>query len=189
MTNPASTNPAAQPPPEVVVARLRPHGRALFWPTLVLFGVTAATGYYYPTFAEPWQDTLLLAGGAAVLVLLWFLPLVSWLTRRYTITTRRIISVRGVFVRTRQELLHSRVFDVAVRRTWLQAVFRSGTVRASSGGEHRLELRDVPDAALVGRALQDLAERARAQARSAPGFGTDPSALGDQSSFWTGRQP
>jgi uncharacterized membrane protein YdbT with pleckstrin-like domain len=190
MTNPASTSPAAQPPapPEVVVARLRPHGRALFWPTLVLFGVCGVTGYYYGSLAEQWQNTLLLAGSAVVVVLLWFLPLVSWLTRRYTITTRRIIFVRGVFVRTRQELLHSRGYDVSVRRSWLQALFRSGTVRVSTGGGHRQELRDVPDAALVGRALQELCEQARIrQARLVPGYGADPSALGDQGSFWTGR--
>ncbi|MBX0299782.1 PH domain-containing protein [Cryobacterium sp. 1639] len=187
MTNPASTSPAA-PPAEVVVARLRPHGRALFWPTLILFSVCGVTGYYSGSLSEPWQNTLLLAGAAAVVTLLWLLPLVSWLTRRYTITTRRIIFVHGIFVRTRQELLHSRGYDVSVRRTWLQSLLRSGTVRLSFGGEHWLELRDVPDATLVQQALQELSERARAQqARAAPGFGTDPSALGDQSTFWTGR--
>jgi uncharacterized membrane protein YdbT with pleckstrin-like domain len=190
MTNAASTNPAAPAPapPEVVVARLRPHGRALFWPTLILFGVCALTGYFYGNLGEDYLDTLLVAGGAVAVVLLWLLPLVSWLTRRYTITTRRIIFVHGIFVRTRQELLHSRGYDVSVRRTWLQSLFRSGTVRVSSGGDHRLELRDVPDAALVQQTLQDLTEQARnLQAQSAPGSSTDPSALGDQGSFWTGR--
>jgi uncharacterized membrane protein YdbT with pleckstrin-like domain len=190
MTNPAHQSPAAPSPaqPEVVIARLRPHGRALFWPTLFLIGIAALTGYAAGSVPEPWQNTLVLIGAAVAAVLLWFLPLVSWLTRRYTITTRRVIFVHGVFVRTREELLHSRGYDVSVRRTWLQALFRSGTVRVSSGVEHRLELRDVPQAALVQRALQELSERARAlQARSVPGLASDPSALGDQGSFWTGR--
>ena len=188
MSNPASTSPAAQTPPEVVIARLRPHSRALFWPTLILLGVSMGIGFYYGSFSDPWQDMLLLVGGALVVVLLWLLPLISWLTRRYTITTRRIIFVHGVFVRTRQELLHSRGYDLSVRRTWLQTLFRSGTVRLNSGADHRLELRDVPDAALVQQTLQDLCEQARAQqARSVPGFRADQSAFGDESSFWTGR--
>ena len=187
MTNPANLNPAVPPPapPEVVIARLRRHGRALFWPTLILFGTAAATGYFAGAVAEPWQNTLVLVGGAAVVLLLWFLPLLSWLTRRYTITTRRIIVVHGILVRTRQELPHSRSFDVSLRRTWLQALFRSGTVRVSSGPGQRLDLRDVPQARLVQRALQDLADQVRAQ--QGPGFRPDGSALGDQTSFWTGR--
>jgi len=187
MTNPANLNPAVPPPapPEVVIARLRRHGRVLFWPTLILFGAAAATGYFAGVVAEPWQNTLVLAGGAAVVLLLWFLPLLSWLTRRYTITTRRIIVVHGIFVRTRQELLHSRSFDVSLRRTWLQALWRSGTVRVSSGAENRLDLLDVPQARLVQRALQELAEQARAL--PGPGFRPDQSALGDEASFWTGR--
>ena len=186
MTNPAHPSPAAQPPapPEVVIARLRPHGRALFWPTLVLFLVAGLTGYFAGSLTEPWQNNLVLSAGAVAVVLFWFLPLVSWLTRRYTITTRRVIFVHGVFVRTRQELLHSRGYDVSVRRTWLQSLFRSGTVRVSSGAEHRLELRDVPQATLVQQALQELSEQARAlQTRGGPGY---PSPLGNETSFWTG---
>jgi uncharacterized membrane protein YdbT with pleckstrin-like domain len=190
MTNPASTNPAAplSAPPEVVVARLRPHGRALFWPTLILFGVCALTGYLYGNLGADYLNTVLVLGAVLVAVLLWLIPLLSWLTRRYTITTRRIVFVHGIFVRTRQELLHSRGYDVSVRRTWLQSLFRSGTIRLSSGTDNRLELRDVPDAALVHQTLQELSERARAaQARLVPGLPGDPSALGDQGSFWTGR--
>jgi membrane protein YdbS with pleckstrin-like domain len=194
MTNSAHPSPAGIPAaspvaqPEVVIARLRPHGRALFWPTLFLISTAGLTGYFAGSLTEPWQNTLVLVLGAAAAVLLWFLPLVSWLTRRYTVTTRRVIFVHGVFVRTRQELPHSRGYDVSVRRTWLQSLLRSGTIRVSSGAEHRLELRDVPQAALVQQALQELTEQARAlQARSVPGLRPDQSPLGDETSFWTGR--
>ena len=44
------------------------------------------------------------------------LPFLAWLTRRTTITTRRIILRSGVFARVRRELLHSRGYDVVVRR-------------------------------------------------------------------------
>lgn len=182
MTSSVSIPPGPPAPaPEVVLARLRPHARALFWPALLLVGVCAATGYVHGTLPEPWQNTLLLAAAAALIVLLWVLPLVSWLTRRYTLTTRRIIVVHGIFVRTRQELPHSRGHGVIVRRTWLQSLFRSGTVRVSSGPQRPLELRDVPDAKLVQRVLADLAEQATLAA------GRQASAFGDEPSFWTGR--
>jgi len=189
MTNPASTSPGAAPaaaPPEVVVARLRSHARVLFWPTLVLIATCGATGYYYGSFAEPWQNVLVLAGAGLVVVLLWLLPLVAWLTRRYTVTTRRLIVVHGIFVHVRQELLHSRGYDVSVQRTWLQSLFRSGTVRINSGLEHPLLLRDVPDAGLLQRVLQDLMERSQTVMSTRR---QEQSAFGEESAFWTGRQP
>jgi membrane protein YdbS with pleckstrin-like domain len=176
MTNPAHPLPGAPTaPPEVVIARLRSHARALFWPTLFLIGACGVTGYYSGSLAEPWQNVLLLVGAGLVVVLLWLLPLVAWLTRRYTVTSRRIIFVHGIFVHERQELLHSRGYDVTVRRNWLQSLFRSGTVRINSGLEHPLSLRDVPDADLVQQVLQDLMEQsqtvmaARRQEQSALG--------------------
>jgi len=178
MTNPANATPVAPATvPEVVVARLRRHGRVLFWPTVVLIGLCGATGYLYGSLPEPWQNVLLLVGAAVLAVLLWLVPLVSWLTRRYTITTRRIIFVHGIFVHVRQELLHSRGYDVSVRRNWLQAVFRSGTLRINSGLEHPLVLRDVPEAALVQQVLQDLIEASQAQTGSRR---YEQSALGDE---------
>jgi len=187
MTNPASTTPGAPTPApeaEVVVARLRRHARVLFWPTLVLIGVCAATGYFYANLPEPWQNVMLLVGAGVVVVLLWLLPVVSWLTTRYTITTRRIIFVHGIFVHVRQELLHSRGYDVSVRKNWLQSLFRSGTVRINSGLEHPLMLRDVPDADLVQQVLQDLME---VSATVMAARRQEQSALGDESTLWTGR--
>lgn len=176
--------PAVPPaPPEVVIARLRSHARVLFWPTLVLFAVCGVTGYYYGSLAEPWENVLLLVGAGVLALLLWLLPLVSWLTRRYTVTSRRIIFVHGIFVHVRQELLHSRGYDVSVRRNWLQSLFRSGTVRINSGLEHPLSLRDVPDADLVQQVLQDLMEQSQTVMAARR---QEQSALGDEFGFRPG---
>jgi membrane protein YdbS with pleckstrin-like domain len=143
------------------VARLRPHARRLFWPTLLLFAVCAATGYFYGSLPEDWQNVAVIVGAAAAIVLLWLLPLASWLNRRYTITTRRIIFRHGFFVRSRQELLHGRGYDVTVRQSWLQSAFRSGDVLINSGLEHPLVLKDVPGANLVQQVLHDLMDEAQ----------------------------
>jgi membrane protein YdbS with pleckstrin-like domain len=149
----------AAPETEHLVAGLRSHGRALFWPSIVLIVAVGAIFYYYGHFAEAWQNVALLVAGVLVIVLLWLLPLLGWLGRRYTITTRRIVLRRGFFVRVRQELLHSRGYDITVRRNALQSMFGSGAVRINTGLDHPVVLKDVPNADLVQGALHDLMER------------------------------
>jgi uncharacterized membrane protein YdbT with pleckstrin-like domain len=144
--------------PEVVVARLRSHGRVLFWPCIVLVADAAALGYVGGTFAEAWLNWLVLAAAVLIAVLLFLVPLIAWLGRNYTITTRRIVLRSGVFVRTRQELLHSRGYDVTVRTAGLQGAFGSGDVLINTGLERPVVLRDVPGAALVQATLHDLME-------------------------------
>jgi uncharacterized membrane protein YdbT with pleckstrin-like domain len=147
--------------PEAVVARLRPHGRALFWPSLAMILVLGATGYFYGAFPEMWQNLAVLAGALFLGILLWLLPLLSWLGRHYTITTRRVVLRSGFFVRVRQELLHSRGYDVTVRKHALQSLFRSGDVLINTGLDHPVVLRDVPGADLVQSALHDLMEHSQ----------------------------
>lgn len=144
--------------PEAVVARLRSHGRVLVVPCLVLVADVAALGYFGGSFEEAWQNWAVLAAAVFVAVFVFLVPLVAWLGRNYTITTRRIVLRSGVFVRTRQELLHSRGYDVTVRTAGLQAMFGSGDVRINTGLEQPVVLRDVPGAALVQATLHDLME-------------------------------
>lgn len=144
---------------ESVVARLRPHGRRLFWPCVVLVGTVGAVSFFFGRLTEQWQNLALLAGGGLVVLVLWLLPLLAWLGHRYIITTRRLVLRRGFFVRTRQELLHSRGYDVTVRKNALQSMFGSGDVRINTGLDRPVVLRDVPGADLVQSALHDLMER------------------------------
>ena len=147
------------PAREVVIARLRPHARALFWPSLLLVAVCAGLGFFGSRFAEPWQNLAVLGLAVALIVVGWLLPLCAWLARNYTITTRRVVLRSGIFVRVRQELLHSRAFDVTVRQGALQSLFGSGDVVINVGNHSRMVLRDVPSDDLVQEALHDLEER------------------------------
>ena len=168
--------------PESVVARLRPHGRALFWPTLALLLIVAATAYFFGRFPEDWENLALLGVAALLALLLWVVPLLLWLGRNYTITTRRIILRSGFIVRVRQELLHSRGYDVTVRKNGLQSVFGSGDVQINTGLEHPVVLRDVPGADLVQAALHDLMEAN--QNMVASHRQQDASRPPDETSFW-----
>jgi membrane protein YdbS with pleckstrin-like domain len=166
---------AEQATPEAVVARLRPHARRLVFPAIVLIAASGALGFFYGSFDENWQNVAVLVAALLLALLLFLLPLLTWLGTHYTITTRRIVIRGGFLVRTRQEMLHSRGYDVTVRKTALQSVFGSGTIEINTGLDHPVVLRDVPGADLVQSALHDLMERSinpvaarRQQAQSAP---------------------
>lgn len=155
MSDPLNVDPT---PRETVVARVRPHVRALILPTALLIAVAGAAGYLAGTFAEDWQN-LTVVGVAGVLVVVgWLLPFASWLARHYTITTRRTVLREGVFVRTRQEVLHSRAVDATVRTSALQTLFGSGDVIVDVGQPRPITLRDVPAPLTVQAALHDLIE-------------------------------
>ncbi len=147
--------------PESVVARLRPHGRAMFWPSLALILIVGFAAYFYGQFPQTWENLGVLVGAALLALLLWVIPLFAWLGRNYTLTTRRIVLRSGFLVRVRQELLHSRGYDVTVRKTALQSAFGSGDVQINTGLDHPVVLRDVPNADLVQAALHDLMEQSQ----------------------------
>jgi uncharacterized membrane protein YdbT with pleckstrin-like domain len=128
----------------------------LIIPALLLIATAGGAAYGLAALPEAWQQLAVL-GVAFVIVLLGsFLPFLAWLTRRTTITTRRIIVRSGVFVRLRQELLHSRGYDVTLRRSWAQSAFGSGDVRIDTGHDHAVVLRDVPNPQLLQVALDEL---------------------------------
>jgi uncharacterized membrane protein YdbT with pleckstrin-like domain len=145
--------------PEAIVARLRPHARVLVWPTVALITVLGAGTYLSATLRTTWAQIAVVAVGGALVILLFLVPLMIWLGRSYTITTRRIVLRSGLVVRIRQELLHSRGYDVTVRQNGLQRLFRSGDVLINTGLDRPVVLRDIPAADLVQSALHELMER------------------------------
>jgi uncharacterized membrane protein YdbT with pleckstrin-like domain len=144
--------------PERVVAKFRAHGRRLFFPTVFLILVAGAMGFFSNWFAEEWQNWSVLVAGALLAVLFFFVPAVKWLSTRYVLTTRRIILRRGLLVNTRSELMLARAGDLTVRKSVLQAMFRSGDVRIGIGPGEFAVLRDVPRADLVSEVIGDLIE-------------------------------
>jgi membrane protein YdbS with pleckstrin-like domain len=175
-----SVHPSAEA--ERVIARLRPHGRVLLVPTLLMLATVGVASYFVGNLDEEWQNSALLFGAVAVVVLLWLFPLLAWLSRRYVITTRRIVVRHGLFVRTRQEVLHSRGYDVRVRRHAIQAVFRTGTIEIRTGPERPLVLRDIPRPGLVQAALHDLIEKN--QQHLAPRWRQTGGRATDETSAW-----
>jgi uncharacterized membrane protein YdbT with pleckstrin-like domain len=162
--------PGGAAPAEQVIARLRPHARILVAPCIILIVTAGMLGYFGGNLPEAWQNSAIVAGAALVAALLWLMPVVTWLSQRYVITTRRIIITRGLFVRRRTELLHSRSHDITLRRTVFQSIFRSGNLLINSGIGEPVVLRDVPGAHLVQSALHDLVDERDLSASQGPSF-------------------
>lgn len=123
---------------------------------MLLIAVVGVAAYALAVLPELWQQLAVVGAATLIVIVGVLLPFLAWLTRRTAITTRRTIIRSGVFVRVRQELLHSRGYDVTVRRTWVQSAFGSGDVRINTGHERPFVLRDVPKPELVQAALQEL---------------------------------
>ena len=152
------TPPPGTRAPELVVATLHEHGGALAWSAALLVLVAGATGYFVGNLPDGFENWMLFAAAGLVVLLGVVLPYVVWLSRTYTITTRRVISKSGLLARHRSELSHARGYTIATRRTVLQRMRGTGTLSLSDGVEGRLELRDVPHALLVGEVLADQVE-------------------------------
>lgn len=144
--------------PELRVARLRRSARALTWSALVLIAVVGACGYFYANLPPGFENWMLLTVAAAVVFLLVLLPFVTWWSRTYTITTRRVIERSGMFgVRTR-ELTHVRGYSIEMRRSLLQRLWSVGTLTLRDGVDAPLVLRSVPSVSLVHEVLVDQVE-------------------------------
>lgn len=150
--------PPGVPVEELIVARFRGHARRLVWSALVLIAVCGATAYLYGNLSAPWEDWMLLLAAAAAIVLLVIAPFLAWLSKTYTITTRRVISSDGIGARRRREMSHTRGYAIAVRRGLIQRMWGAGTITLSNGVDAPLRLVNVPHVHLVHEVLADQVE-------------------------------
>lgn len=140
---------------ERVIARMRPHGRVLVVPVLVLWACAGLVALLLDRVDWPLWNVAVLTVASIVVAVLTVVPTLAWLSRGFTFTTERVI-IRTGFGGTRRETMLSRVHDVTVRRRGLQALFGAGDVLLSTGGDRAVILSDVPSASLVQRMLSEL---------------------------------
>ena len=146
------------PTPELRVARFRGHARRLFWSALALIAVAGACGWLWDNLPAPFENWMLLAAAAGVVLLLVLLPFLSWWARVYTITTRRVMARSGIFASRHQELTHVRGYTITEKRGILQRMWGAGTLTLSNGVDDPMRLIDIPSVALVREALVDQVE-------------------------------
>ncbi len=154
--------PASHAQPEVIVLRFRRHGRRLLLPALALIAIAAVAGFWVGRLPAGWANLAAALVAGVLGFVLGVLPMLAWLAGRTTVTTRRVIVRRGLFVRQRAELALGRVREVRQRRSLGQRLWGCGSIELLYGAE-KLVLEDVPGFALTAEALQELMERSYAQ--------------------------
>lgn len=150
--------PPGAPAEELLVARLRSHARRLFWPAALLVATVGVTAYLYDNLPEGYENWMLLAGAGIILLLLVVMPFLFWISRTFTITTRRVIVREGLGSRRRREVSHMRGYSISIRRGPLQRVWGAGTITLSDGADEPVRLVNVPMASLVHEVLADQIE-------------------------------
>lgn len=140
--------------------RLRPHGRALVLPAVVLVLSMGAVGFGTARVPEGDHQALLQAlvavAGLLVVLRLSGLPFLRWLSTTVTVTERRVRTRSGLLRSRTRDLWLWHVHDVVVERTLLQRITRSGTLVLQTAGERGLVLRDVPGVLAVADELAEL---------------------------------
>ena len=144
--------------PELVIARIHRHARRLFWPAIVLIAAAGATGYFSGNLPEPFEDWMLWAAAALVVLLLVVLPYLRWFSHTYTVTTRRVIERSGLVNRRRTDIPHARGYTISERRGPLQRMWGSGTLTLANGVDEPVRLVDIPYVRLVHETLSDQVE-------------------------------
>lgn len=145
---------------EDVVLHLRTHGKALVMPLLVLVLLAALLGVgltLMPAAAQPFGSWAVVGVFALLIARFVAWPLLGWMTTTYTLTTRRIITRRGVFTKTGHDLPLGRINEVSYTRDLLDRVLGCGTLVITTASETgRVVLPDVPDVERVHVTMTEL---------------------------------
>lgn len=144
---------------EVVVLHLRTHVKALLGPAIVLLLTAVVTGLVAAVLPPRWQPAAGWALGiaAALVLALWVVaPFLRWLTSTYTFTNRRIITRRGILVKTGHDMPLTRINNVAYRRGPIDQVLGCGTLVLTTAAEQPVTLDDIPDVERVHVVMTEL---------------------------------
>ncbi|MBI4940252.1 MAG: PH domain-containing protein [Actinobacteria bacterium] len=146
---------------ERVVLAVRPHGRVLVGPVVVLLVLAPVTGvvagFVSPGGVGSVLRTVVLVLGGVVVFRGAVVPFLLWRSTVYTVTTQRVAVRRGVLSRFGRDVPLARVSGVTFRTGPLDRVFGSGRIRIDATGEGPLVLDDVPAVEQVQRAVQKYA--------------------------------
>jgi uncharacterized membrane protein YdbT with pleckstrin-like domain len=146
-------------PGESIAFELKPHWRALIWPTCVLvIEVFIATWAFFAFDSTIFRWIVVVVG---VVILMWqvALPFLTWLTTQYVFTSRRIIVRRGLLTKQGRDMPLSKVNNVSFEVSVLGRVLNYGTLEVESASDDGdLVISDVPNVEDIQRQVYELHE-------------------------------
>lgn len=150
---------------ETVVLHTRTHVKALLLPLVVLVLGLAVGGVVQ---VELPGVAALVVWILVVVAFLWWVvrPVLVWASATYTVTTRRLITRRGVITRRGHDIPLSRISDVAYELGPIDRMLGCGTLVISDASTHgRVVLHDIPDVEETQRKIHELLDEVQDRAR------------------------
>lgn len=144
---------------EVVVLHLRTHVKALIAPALLLVVTGVLTGLAFALVPPSWQPSAgwVITLAAILVTALWVVvPFMKWLTSTFTFTNRRIITRRGIIVKSGHDLPLTRINNVAYRRGPIDQLLGCGTLELTTAADQPVTLDDIPDVERVHVMMTEL---------------------------------
>ena len=142
---------------EGLVFELREHWFTLVWPAVLLVATTGIAAFLAGTVPDSGARStlrLIIAATAGAIILRWSVwPFLSWYSRSWVLTTRRLMVRHGVLSRRGLDVPLARVIGTSATRTVLQRIFRSGRLTISTAGHGDLVVHNTPMLAEVQKVV------------------------------------
>ena len=170
---------------EKVEKSLHPHWRTVVSPFLI--GLILVAGSVYVAYLTPddtkgnWIQWITVCIAVLIGIPLVIVPLLSWRTTHYVITTHRVMVRKGIVSKSGKDITLSKITDVSFSQTALDRMLGSGTLSIESAGDSPNEAFEaIPRSDRVQQLLnhlidQDANRRAQRMVNRA-GFETDQEA-------------
>jgi uncharacterized membrane protein YdbT with pleckstrin-like domain len=119
------------------------------WPSVTVIPAAASLG---KTLI---RSIILAPLGWMLLLPIYFMKILPFIARRYTLTNRRLMIQRGLKPKPSHEVALSEIDDAQIVESTIDTFYRSATLNILSGGKVALQLPGVPDPESFRHAVLD----------------------------------
>ena len=144
---------------EVVVRHMHTHIKTLLPAIIVevlLVGAAAVGSFYVPEDSRYWALPTIWIAVLLLSIPLILVPWIKWITTTYTVTTKRVITRKGIIKRTGHDLPLTRISDIQIEKDFDDRIFGCGTLALQTSADDPLLLRDVPKVETVQVEISNL---------------------------------
>lgn len=144
---------------EVVVRHMHTHIKTLLPAIIVesILVIAAAVGsFYVPENTRYWALPTIWIAVLLLSIPLILVPWIKWITTTYTVTTKRVITRKGIIKRTGHDLPLTRISDIQIEKDFDDRIFGCGTLALQTSADDPLLLRDVPKVETVQVEISNL---------------------------------
>ena len=144
---------------EVVVRHMHTHIKTLLPAIIVevlLVGAAAVGSFYVPEDSRYWALPTIWIAVLLLSIPLILVPWIKWITTTYTVTTKRVITRKGIIKRTGHDLPLTRISDIQIEKDFDDRIFGCGSLALPTSADDPLLLRDVPKVETVQVEISNL---------------------------------